>query len=1184
MKEGQSITGSTMAQEVKEIVIQGATNTVLKVHSVLKYFSKLTEKVLVVLQTTAKEETCDIVQNQGEKTLINTKVMSKLLLNDTEVQTVTNSKIKQADSTTDNNEIKDVTNAEEIINTVVLQQNDNGIKDDIHILKANEIITTQEKKKEEIKDDTTESIETELQEKSDKELLQTTEESKNKDTVKHWKEDQQSKYASPNYYSVLAEDFKGDFFEFQPYLEKRREYQIQYPIDINPKKNYNQIVKKVEKKKTKMEIKKETKPTTNTHRKTVTAQYFKNQTAYEYTERVKKNLIVSNMSFLKKRTTVLPELETPIVKSVIENGNSAKQFPPTEEWTTVGTKGAEFSFEDIFALTSTKFLPKHLPPGPVNTDTTVNDTNYEFPLMIKVNKLKNQKQQLNNTRIVVAVLAAIQKICKETYLIPREGTGNLPPIKSPTQVSMNPNELKCYMELPPEEQRNKYSMVARINIKTNVKLSDCKAHPKFVEYLVKEHLVLDINGLIDVAPEHVGYLEKVDGRHETLDAHTERIKELLGEGAPIFQLNIHTLKSYDGRCKVFMMNCDQSNLESLRKKMHNLHAQKLVRFMSWREFTGMEDVLHRVAVRKELDYAKEYESLLITGFVDNEDNITMKMPDPDDLQISFDIDEEGKLKKCDPMENTYVSDFIGQVKSGTGENLFKHVYAPYKGTCEVLVKKKDSSVAKEYIKVIKGELAKHMNEVAIDMVFEDPVAVRALKNTSTWQPYSRAAELLEECKQNNILLNPAKRVKKNEPSNDNTNKNRYVQSTTQNNNSSNKPNNGSNNQNHNAVNNNNNNNDDNSNNDTNENENECDTHMNGNTNQNNNNMNDILVGTRENNNNKIDIVEHQLNDQIDTILTNLTTQEQEDIISILVNDIKWDTLEEKQQDQLRIFFQNINSLRPNNTDKWEATIKQLFEFKADIVGFCETCCNWKKTALKKLFQIKANRILKNPMITTTTTTLNYEENYLPGGCCQITTNSWTTRSESKIYDDFRLGRWIGNSYRVSPTKKLLVVTAYRVCELNLKATNSLSTATHQHTMLLARGIDNPQPRKQFIEDFIIQFQPFCDDIDNYFMLSLDANSTVGHDKEGIDKLMTEYNLVDVYTTLHQDYSQFPTQQRGSKKIDFMLCTRNLIPYISKCGYVQFNDGFDSDHRGISEIFHTPFFEMIIPLIVNKNAS
>jgi hypothetical protein len=154
----------------------------------------------------------------------------------------------------------------------------------------------------------------------------------------------------------------------------------------------------------------------------------------------------------------------------------------------------------------------------------------------------------------------------------------------------------------------------------------------------------------------------------------------------------------------------------------------------------------------------------------------------------------------------------------------------------------------------------------------------------------------------------------------------------------------------------------------------------------------------------------ELNNNIDAFLPTLSFEDQDNIARILLNEIKGDTMDEKEKDTLRIMFQNINSLRPHSTDKWEATIRQMVEFQADIVGLCETSVNWKKAILKKLFQLKANRLLKNPVLTTTTTAINYDKNYLPGDCCQITANSWTTRCESKIYDDFGHGRWIGNTY------------------------------------------------------------------------------------------------------------------------------------------------------------------------------
>jgi hypothetical protein len=344
-------------------------------------------------------------------------------------------------------------------------------------------------------------------------------------------------------------------------------------------------------------------------------------------------------------------------------------------------------------------------------------------------------------------------------------------------------------------------------------------------------------------------------------------------------------------------------------------------------------------------------------------------------------------------------------------------------------------------------------------------------------------------------------------------------------------------------------------------------HSNNNESTNNNTIN-IENGKTNNNQNQHDNI--VINNTINTQLNNnhrLTTPIETPTEPIsknrqLKNEEKGDSLDFKPDNHLRFIFQNINSLRPNSIDKWAATTRQIFQFFADVVGFCETCTNWRKRDLKKRFQISANKSLKNPILSTTTTTLNYDADYVPGGCCQITANSWTTRHDSVIYDSFRHGRWVGNTYRLSTDRQLHIVTAYRVCEQQPNETNSLSTSTQQHIMLAARGIQNPNPRKQCVDDFIAQFQEMCDNNNNYFILAIDANATLGKDREGLDRLASECNLIDMYSTIHQDYSIFPTQQRGSQRIIYILCSRYVIPFITQCGYVRFNEGFDSDHRAV----------------------
>jgi hypothetical protein len=117
-------------------------------------------------------------------------------------------------------------------------------------------------------------------------------------------------------------------------------------------------------------------------------------------------------------------------------------------------------------------------------------------------------------------------------------------------------------------------------------------------------------------------------------------------------------------------------------------------------------------------------------------------------------------------------------------------------------------------------------------------------------------------------------------------------------------------------------------------------------------------------------------------------------------------------------------------------------------------------------------------------------------------------------------------------------------------------------MLKAKGVVQPNPRDQFIQDFIMQFKTTCIDNNNNVIIGIDANSIIGEDPKGMDLLMEECELVDMYTEIHDDNEQFSTHQNGSKKIDYLLCTRNVLNHVKRVGYLKYNEGIDSDHRGL----------------------
>jgi hypothetical protein len=450
----------TIGSKVVSILNQSTSKALLKAQWAIQYFSNLTES-LGEYKTEKHEKKSDNTEKAKFKYLIREQESNdQLLSKNTQISEV-KFKCKNANPTASKGEDQSKQNAEKHKNKQEKTDEDDDKEDGVKNESNTEQRKTENKASYEAENQKTkipvDQYKHFIEAKTlDKSIVNLTSE----EIKQHLQDPTLYKYGSINYYAVLDYEYQGNYSDHKNYLEDLRSYQIQYPIDIDYKKQTNLCEKQAVKKKTK----KQTKPNTNVHRKTVTAQFFNKLNYSDYTERVQNNLIVSKMSFLKKQTTVLPQLEITPPSSTAKEKNNV-QIIDNDEWTTVGSKGTEMKFEEIFEAASVKYLPKNLPPGQVITDKTINETTHQYPLMIKINKLPHdKKKQLNHTRTIVAVLSAIQKICKETYIVPREGTGNLPLIKTPTQISMNVGELKMYMELPTEEQQNINSIVARVVI------------------------------------------------------------------------------------------------------------------------------------------------------------------------------------------------------------------------------------------------------------------------------------------------------------------------------------------------------------------------------------------------------------------------------------------------------------------------------------------------------------------------------------------------------------------------------------------------------------------------------------------------------------------------------------------------------------------------------------------------
>jgi hypothetical protein len=71
---------------------------------------------------------------------------------------------------------------------------------------------------------------------------------------------------------------------------------------------------------------------------------------------------------------------------------------------------------------------------------------------------------------------------------------------------------------------------------------------------------------------------------------------------------------------------------------------------------------------------------------------------------------------------------------------------------------------------------------------------------------------------------------------------------------------------------------------------------------------------------------------------------------------KGDNVDDKSEGDIRLIYQNINSLRPKTTDKWRATLDRVEHLKADVIGLTETCINWKNNTTTKIYARIATKI------------------------------------------------------------------------------------------------------------------------------------------------------------------------------------------------------------------------------------
>ena len=267
----------------------------------------------------------------------------------------------------------------------------------------------------------------------------------------------------------------------------------------------------------------------------------------------------------------------------------------------------------------------------------------------------------------------------------------------------------------------------------------------------------------------------------------------------------------------------------------------------------------------------------------------------------------------------------------------------------------------------------------------------------------------------------------------------------------------------------------------------------------------------------------------------------------------------------RFLSMNINGLRrANDYQDARETAQALTISSIDIWNFQETNVNWRSECLSKCYD-QFRRVYHHVRLSTSSSIITYRTLYQPGGTMSAVTDDHSGRVV-ETGSDRDMGRWSYTRLMGKQGRFIMVVSVYQVCNQQASSIGDRTAFAQQQSLLRRDGRDN-SPRRSFYDDLDHQLEEWAG-LGYEIILSGDLNEELGSDIQGFARLSAKWNLVEVIQHFHGMVDEPPTYARGTKRLDYVFCTPNLLSSIKQCGILPYSEIIDSDHRAIYVDFDT----------------
>ena len=268
-------------------------------------------------------------------------------------------------------------------------------------------------------------------------------------------------------------------------------------------------------------------------------------------------------------------------------------------------------------------------------------------------------------------------------------------------------------------------------------------------------------------------------------------------------------------------------------------------------------------------------------------------------------------------------------------------------------------------------------------------------------------------------------------------------------------------------------------------------------------------------------------------------------------------IDQKNPNDIHITLQNVGDLAFPDEFKLQELLISAQNYQTDLLCITEhglnmnrlSTCEWLRTNLRTLWpHTKAKLSSLKDCI---------KGEFMPGGHGIIVgpkLNPHVTEIQTEEY-----GRW-ATATIVGENKPILIISTYIPCQHSIEKTGLFTYATQLWRTMSKRGNTTTNPRETLWKDlttYISNAQPTYN-----IILTFDANSNTNKKTSDVQRLCTKCNLIDTMAECNPRGAASGTFQRGNKRIDIILASIELIPYITKINPCNNMIMSCADHKGI----------------------